>query len=99
MKLTRPGWGCAVSLVLALFAAASSGNNLIYLLYSALLAVLAVSWFVGQANLRRLEASVEGPDQIFRGSAFPLTVRLHNTGRSRSEISARSPGWKPSMRA
>jgi len=79
--MTRTGWGCILFTFLALFAAATSGNNLIYLLYSGLVAILFLSWLIGHLNLRHLEITVDPPDQIFRGSDFLLGVRVRNRGK------------------
>jgi uncharacterized protein (DUF58 family) len=59
----------------------SSGNNLLYLVLSALLATLFVSWAPSRLNLSRIGASVRFPNHIFAGesAAFDLTV----TNRSR----------------
>jgi uncharacterized protein (DUF58 family) len=54
--------------------AGTTGNNLLYLLYSALTATAAVSALAGWWNLRGLEASIQAPGQVFRGSQFPLRL-------------------------
>lgn len=59
----------------------SSGNNLLYLLLSALLATMFVSWAPSRLNLSRIGVSVRFPNHIFAGESatFDLTV----TNRSR----------------
>src|SRR5215475_6251202 len=59
----------------------SSGNNLLYLVLSALLATMFVSWAPSRVNLSRIGASVRFPNHIFAGESatFDLTV----TNRSR----------------
>jgi uncharacterized protein (DUF58 family) len=59
----------------------SSGNNLLYLVLSALLATMFVSWAPSRLNLSRIGASVRFPNHIFAGESatFDLTV----TNRSR----------------
>src|SRR5215467_4532117 len=59
----------------------SSGNNLLYLVLSALLATMFVSWAPSRLNLSRVGASVRFPNHIFAGESatFDLTV----TNRSR----------------
>lgn len=59
----------------------SSGNNLLYLVLSALLATMFVSWAPSRLNLSRVGVSVRFPNHIFAGesAAFDLTV----TNRSR----------------
>ncbi len=80
-RLTVLGWGCVGMLVLTAMAAFSTGNNLLYLLYSALGAALGVSWFAGRANLGGLDAEFELPSPIFRGDRFSLRLRLIRRGR------------------
>jgi uncharacterized protein (DUF58 family) len=59
----------------------SSGNNLLYLVLSALLATMFVSWAPSRVNLSRVAVSVRFPNHIFAGESatFDLTV----TNRSR----------------
>jgi uncharacterized protein (DUF58 family) len=59
----------------------SSGNNLLYLVLSALLATMFVSWAPSRLNLSRIGVSVRFPNHIFSGESatFDLTV----TNRSR----------------
>jgi hypothetical protein len=59
----------------------SSGNNLLYLVLSALLATMFVSWAPSRLNLSRISVSVRFPNHIFAGESatFDLTV----TNRSR----------------
>ncbi|HEX5085409.1 MAG TPA: DUF58 domain-containing protein, partial [Blastocatellia bacterium] len=59
----------------------SSGNNLLYLVLSALLATMFVSWAPSRLNLSRIGVAVRFPNHIFSGesAAFDLTV----TNRSR----------------
>ena len=54
----------------------SSGNNLLYLVLSALLATMFVSWAPSRLNLSRVGASVRFPNHIFAGESatFDLTV-------------------------
>jgi uncharacterized protein (DUF58 family) len=80
MRLTRLGWACLFVLALALMSALSTGNNLLYLLYSALVAALLLSAAAGRWNLWGIRAEGEVPDQVFRGAEFPLRVTLRNGG-------------------
>jgi uncharacterized protein (DUF58 family) len=60
------------------FAAWNTGNNLLFIVLSFLLAALAVSVFLGNANLKKLEARVRFPDAIFAGEKCAFTVSLKN---------------------
>lgn len=59
----------------------SSGNNLLYLLLSALLATLFVSWAPSRLNLCRIVASVRFPNHIFAGESAPFDLTVTNRGR------------------
>ena len=59
----------------------NTANNLIYLIVSALLSVMAVSGVFGRANLSRLEVLVEFPAEIFAGKTIPVKVTLRNHRR------------------
>jgi uncharacterized protein (DUF58 family) len=60
------------------FAAVNTGNNLLYLLVSALLGFMAVSGWLGQQNLRRLEVEFHFPSEIFATQPTLVGVRLYN---------------------
>jgi len=92
MRPTRLGVSAAGLSAFTLFAAASTGNNLLYLLFSATVSALAVSLLAGRANLRALTCRAELPDQVFRATAFPLTVIVENGRRSAARLlSVRGP--------
>ncbi|OGR94454.1 MAG: hypothetical protein A2V88_11715 [Elusimicrobia bacterium RBG_16_66_12] len=92
MRPTRLGVSAAGLAAFTLFAAASTGNNLLYLLFSATVSALIVSWAAGRANLRALTCRAEFPDQVFRGAAFPLTVVVENGRRATARLlSVRGP--------
>ncbi len=60
------------------FAAVNTGNNLLYLLVSALLGLMAVSGWLGQQNLRKLSVKLDFPQEIFAGQPTLIGVRLQN---------------------
>lgn len=63
------------------FAAVNTGNNLLYLLVSALLGFMAVSGILGRGNITGLEVTVEPPDEIYDGLSTLVRVRLENRRR------------------
>jgi uncharacterized protein (DUF58 family) len=63
------------------FAAVNTGNNLLYLLVSALLGFMAVSGILGRWNLAGLGVRVEVPDEVYDGVSTLLSVRLENRKR------------------
>jgi uncharacterized protein (DUF58 family) len=65
VRLTRDGIAFAVALVLLLLVALGSGNNMLYLLVSAGLAVALVELVVGGWNLRSLTLRRKLPEELF----------------------------------
>ncbi len=75
---TRRGWVAAFMTMLALASAGASGNNLLYLLFGSLAALLLLSAAGGWLTLRLLETEVESCGPAERGVEFPLRLRLVN---------------------
>jgi uncharacterized protein (DUF58 family) len=63
------------------FAAVNTGNNLLYLLVSALLGFMSVSGVLGKWNLSRVEVRYLPPDEIYDGLPTLLGVELVNRRR------------------
>jgi uncharacterized protein (DUF58 family) len=63
------------------FAAVNTGNNLLYLLVSALLGFMTVSGVLGKWNLSRVEVRYLAPDEIYDGLPTLLGVELINRRR------------------
>ncbi len=70
-----------MTLLLLGFGAVNTGNNLLYLMVSALLGLMSVSGFLGRANLRELELRLDLPDEIYDGVETFVTVRVKNRRR------------------
>ncbi len=63
------------------FAAVNTGNNLLYLLVSALLGFMAVSGVLGQRNLQRLEVRFRPGYELYAATDSSLDIELHNRRR------------------
>jgi len=63
------------------FAAMNTGNNLLYLLASLLLALIIVSGILSEQSMRRLRLAAVIPEEIYAGSATALGVRVANRKR------------------
>jgi uncharacterized protein (DUF58 family) len=63
------------------FAAVNTGNNLLYLLVSALLGFMSVSGVLGKWNLDKMEVRYLPPDEIYDGLPTLLGVELVNRRR------------------
>jgi uncharacterized protein (DUF58 family) len=58
------------------FSAVNTGNNLVYLIASALLSYMLVSGLFGRNNLRRLQVHLIFPEEVFAGTETLVGVRL-----------------------
>jgi uncharacterized protein (DUF58 family) len=63
------------------FAAVNTGNNLLYLLVSALLGFMSVSGVLGKWNLSRVAVRYHPPDEIYDGLPTLLGIELINRRR------------------
>ncbi|MDD2559011.1 MAG: DUF58 domain-containing protein [Desulfuromonadaceae bacterium] len=63
------------------FGAVNTGNNLLYLLVSALLGFMAISGLLGHWNLKNIQVTLEPPDEIYAGLETLMRVRLYNPHR------------------
>ena len=59
----------------------NTGNNLLFLVVSALLGFMAVSGVLGWANIQGLQLACTLPDEIYAGRQTLVTVHLGNTKR------------------
>ena len=94
-SITREGWFCIVSLVVLALAALNTGNNLIFVIFSAALAALVVSEFLSSVNLSRLHLQMQFPDVINAGQEFLSTINLGNQKRWASSFSIEVEGQNP----
>lgn len=60
------------------FAAVNTGNNLLFLVVSSLLAFMAVSGLAGWLNLRGLQVVPVFPDELYDGAQSLITVQVEN---------------------
>lgn len=79
--VTREGWMYFAAVTVVVFAAINTANNLLYMVLSALLAVLALSGFLSALNFRFLRVDVRLPSNCFAGEPFPISVQVHNHKR------------------
>lgn len=81
VRLTAGGALFLSLLAVVTFAAWNTGNNLLYLVFSILVATLLAAWIAGRAALRDLSVSARFADHIFAGEAAPALVTLANRKR------------------
>jgi len=81
IKPTRDGWWCLLVAVGLGVAAINTGNNLLYLLVSALLALIVVSGILSEQAMRGLALSAIAPEEIYSGRPALFGARLVNRKR------------------
>jgi uncharacterized protein (DUF58 family) len=62
-------------------AAVNTGNNLLFLIVSAMLGFMAVSGVLGWLNIRGLEVQVQFPDELYAGLQTLVSLRVANRKR------------------
>src|SRR5262245_44632949 len=80
-QVTREGWMYFVAVVVVVFAAVNTANNLLYMVLSALLAVLVLAGLLSALNFRCIGTSVRVPSRCYAGEPFPMTIRVENEKR------------------
>lgn len=76
--------GGAIMLVLILivgFSAWNTGNNLLFIVLSFLVAAMAVGFFAGSISLRKLDVTMRFPETIFAGEPTSILVNIKNRKR------------------
>ena len=81
IRPTRDGWWCLGAALALGFAAMNTGNNLLYLLASLLLALIIVSGVLSEQSMRRLRLTAVVPDEIYAATPTALGVRVANGKR------------------
>ena len=81
LRPTRAGW-CFFLITFGVgFAALNTGNNLLYLVLSLMLAFLVLSGVLSEAALRGVRVRRRLPRELFAGSAATLGLEIHNAQR------------------
>jgi len=81
IQVTTGGMIFVCILVVVGFAAWNTGNNLLFLVLSIIVASLFASLLAAQASLRDLVVSARFPDHIFAGEPSPVVVTIQNKKR------------------
>jgi len=75
---TKAGWFYIIVTIVLGFAAVNTGNNLIFIIVSFLLAVMAISGFYGKKNINNIKINLRMPAEIYAGSAFIVRLKAEN---------------------
>ena len=99
IKPTRDGWWCLLVAVGLGVAAINTGNNLLYLLVSALLALIVVSGILSEQSMRGLDLTGVVPDEIYAGQPALLGAAIANRKRWFTSYSVTVELLAPAARA
>jgi len=88
-RLTREGWVYITGVFLLGLAALNTGNNLLFLILSALLAGILMSGVLSTIVLTGNELEIELPEQIFAGQPALAMLTLHNRKETLPSFSLR----------
>jgi uncharacterized protein (DUF58 family) len=69
-----------ITLVVAV-AATNTGNNALYMVWSAMLGALVLSGLVSRQNVRRLAVELEAPPEVYANQPFELRFSVSNRSR------------------
>ncbi len=84
LRPTRAGWSFFALTLGVGFAALNTGNNLLYLVLSLMLAFLALSGFLSELALRHISVERRLPREVFAGTENRVELLIRNTGRRSS---------------
>ncbi|MFM9905489.1 MAG: DUF58 domain-containing protein [Pyrinomonadaceae bacterium] len=80
-EITTGGAIMLILLVIVGFSAWNTGNNLLFIVLSFLLASMIVGFFAGSICLKKLDIRMRFPETIFAGEPTPILVSLTNRKR------------------
>ncbi len=81
IRITRVGLWFVLFTILVGVAATNTGNNALYLVLSAMLALLVVTGLVSRWNLERLAIEVEAPAELYARRPVVIEFRIANRAR------------------
>ncbi len=88
-RITREGWVYVGGIFALAFAALNTGNNLLFMILSAMLAAIAVSGVVSRLSITGVEMSLALPEHIFAEQPVLASVKLANHKLSLPSFSLR----------
>jgi uncharacterized protein (DUF58 family) len=81
IKINKAGYLYIILTILIGFSAVNTGNNLVYIIASALLSYMMVSGIFGRGNLYGVEIALEFPEELFAKTETPIMVKLTSKRR------------------
>lgn len=96
-RITGGGFLYFFGVLLVGFAAFLTANNLLFLIFSAMLAILLVSGFLSRLMLSGLELELLLPEHVWARTAAPARVRLRNLKRLTPSFSLELTGQRTAL--
>lgn len=96
-QITRPGWMFFAAVATVLLSAINTNNNLLYMVLSAMLAVLVLSGFLSALNFRFVNFDLRLPETGFVGEALLFSLHLKNQKQVFPTFSLRVESSKDSV--
>ncbi len=94
-RVSRAGWMYLVGIVLVALAALNTGNNLLFLVLSCLIAIILMSGILSSITLSGVEMRLHLPEHIFAGQPVRATIELQNDKHTLPSFSLRVEAAKP----
>ncbi|MGH9793849.1 MAG: DUF58 domain-containing protein [Candidatus Acidiferrales bacterium] len=88
-RITREGWVYVGGIFALAFAALNTGNNLLFIILSAMLAAIAVSGVVSRLSITGVDMSLALPEHVFAEQPVLASVKLTNHKLSLPSFSLR----------
>jgi uncharacterized protein (DUF58 family) len=81
IEILKAGYLYIILTILLGIAGVNTGNNLIYLIVSAMLSFMGLSGYLGKINLKKLDIELTFPEEIFAKTETPIVVKINNKKR------------------
>lgn len=78
IRINKAGYIYVAITILIGFSAVNTGNNLVYIVTSALLSYMLVSGVFGKRNIYGIDVTLEYPDEMFADTANPVIAKIRN---------------------
>src|SRR5215475_8119929 len=75
-KVTKDGWIFFISVLIVIFAAVNTSNNLLYMVLSTLLAVLLLSGLISVVNFTNLKVRLILPQRCYADEPIEYSIRI-----------------------
>ncbi len=81
IEILKAGYLYIILTILLGIAGVNTGNNLIYLIVSAMLSFMGLSGYLGKINLKKLDVDIIFPEEIFAKTDAPIIIKIKNKKR------------------